>query len=208
MRQVQAHAGRAATTSTCHCAASVCRLSRAAGGPRIARGTLDLDLPERKVDTRRCRPRCCSVLPAPAPGQPPADRGVHGAGQRRRGRGTGAAAPAVRCTACMPRRRRKSSRRCARSWRHWASRCRPAISCTRATSTAVLRRVAGTAEAPLVNEVMLRSQSQAAYSADNIGHFGLALTALRAFHQPDPPLCRSAGAPRADRAACSLATTA
>jgi ribonuclease R len=48
----------------------------------------------------------------------------------------------------------------------------------------VLRRVAGTAEAPLVNEVMLRSQSQAAYSADNIGHFGLALSRYAHFTSP------------------------
>ena len=47
----------------------------------------------------------------------------------------------------------------------------------------VLRHVAGTEQAPLVNEVMLRSQSQAAYDPDNIGHFGLALAALCAFHQ-------------------------
>jgi ribonuclease R len=49
---------------------------------------------------------------------------------------------------------------------------------------AVLLKVAGTPEAPLVNEVMLRSQSQAAYSADNIGHFGLALTRYAHFTSP------------------------
>ncbi len=49
---------------------------------------------------------------------------------------------------------------------------------------AVLQKVAGTPEAPLVNEVMLRSQSQAAYSADNIGHFGLALTRYAHFTSP------------------------
>jgi len=48
----------------------------------------------------------------------------------------------------------------------------------------VLRRVAGTEEAQLVNEVMLRSQSQAAYSPDNIGHFGLALTRYAHFTSP------------------------
>jgi ribonuclease R len=48
----------------------------------------------------------------------------------------------------------------------------------------VLRRVAGTAEAPLVNEVMLRSQSQAEYSPDNIGHFGLALPRYAHFTSP------------------------
>ena len=48
----------------------------------------------------------------------------------------------------------------------------------------VLKRVAGTAEAPLVNEVVLRSQSQAAYSPDNIGHFGLALARYAHFTSP------------------------
>ena len=48
----------------------------------------------------------------------------------------------------------------------------------------VLRRVAGTPEERLVNEVMLRSQSQAAYSPDNIGHFGLALPRYAHFTSP------------------------
>ncbi len=48
----------------------------------------------------------------------------------------------------------------------------------------VLHGVAGTEIAPLVNEVMLRSQSQAAYSPDNIGHFGLALPAYAHFTSP------------------------
>jgi ribonuclease R len=48
----------------------------------------------------------------------------------------------------------------------------------------VLRRVEGTPEAPLVNEVMLRSQSQAEYSPDNIGHFGLALPRYAHFTSP------------------------
>src|SRR5262249_49388427 len=48
----------------------------------------------------------------------------------------------------------------------------------------VLRRVAGTPEAPLVNEIVLRSQSQAEYSTDNIGHFGLALPRYAHFTSP------------------------
>ena len=48
----------------------------------------------------------------------------------------------------------------------------------------VLLKVAGTAEAPLVNEVVLRSQMQAAYSPDNIGHFGLALSRYAHFTSP------------------------
>jgi ribonuclease R len=48
----------------------------------------------------------------------------------------------------------------------------------------VLRKVADTPEALIVNEVMLRSQSQAAYSPDNIGHFGLALPRYAHFTSP------------------------
>jgi ribonuclease R len=48
----------------------------------------------------------------------------------------------------------------------------------------VLKMVAGTPEAPMINDVMLRSQSQAAYSPDNIGHFGLALTRYAHFTSP------------------------
>ena len=49
---------------------------------------------------------------------------------------------------------------------------------------AVLKQVAGTESAPLVNEVVLRSQSQAQYSPDNIGHFGLALPRYAHFTSP------------------------
>jgi ribonuclease R len=49
---------------------------------------------------------------------------------------------------------------------------------------AVLKRVAGRPEAPLINETVLRSLSQAAYSPDNIGHFGLALARYAHFTSP------------------------
>ena len=48
----------------------------------------------------------------------------------------------------------------------------------------LLQRVAGTPEAPLINEIVLRSQSQAEYSPDNIGHFGLALPRYAHFTSP------------------------
>ena len=48
----------------------------------------------------------------------------------------------------------------------------------------VLRRVVGTPEAPLVNDVILRGQSQASYDPDNIGHFGLALSKYAHFTSP------------------------
>jgi ribonuclease R len=49
---------------------------------------------------------------------------------------------------------------------------------------AVLKKVAGTEQALVVNEVMLRSQSQAAYSPENIGHFGLSLARYAHFTSP------------------------
>src|SRR5262249_26991346 len=48
----------------------------------------------------------------------------------------------------------------------------------------VLRRAAGTAEAALVNDLVLRCQAQAAYSPNNIGHFGLALRRYAHFTSP------------------------
>jgi ribonuclease R len=48
----------------------------------------------------------------------------------------------------------------------------------------VLKQVAGSEDAMLVNEVVLRSQMQAAYDTDNIGHFGLALPRYAHFTSP------------------------
>jgi ribonuclease R len=50
--------------------------------------------------------------------------------------------------------------------------------------TRLLTRVEGQAEAPLVNDLILRAQSQAIYSPENIGHFGLALTHYAHFTSP------------------------
>jgi ribonuclease R len=48
----------------------------------------------------------------------------------------------------------------------------------------VLKQVAGTEDAPIINDVVLRSQMQASYSVDNIGHFGLALARYAHFTSP------------------------
>ena len=48
----------------------------------------------------------------------------------------------------------------------------------------VLRAVADRPVARLVNETVLRSQSQAVYSPDNVGHFGLALSRYAHFTSP------------------------
>lgn len=48
----------------------------------------------------------------------------------------------------------------------------------------ILKRVAGTDQAELVNSVVLRSQSQAEYSPENFGHFGLNLIKYAHFTSP------------------------
>ena len=48
----------------------------------------------------------------------------------------------------------------------------------------ILAKVAGTPESRLISETMLRSQSQAIYSPENLGHFGLALQRYAHFTSP------------------------
>ena len=48
----------------------------------------------------------------------------------------------------------------------------------------ILKRVEGSDNEQLVNEVVLRSQSQAEYKPDNIGHFGLNLHRYAHFTSP------------------------
>ncbi len=48
----------------------------------------------------------------------------------------------------------------------------------------VLERAAGRPEAEMINELVLRTQAQAAYSPSNIGHFGLALPRYAHFTSP------------------------
>ena len=50
--------------------------------------------------------------------------------------------------------------------------------------TRILDKARGTDEASLISEVILRSQAQAAYSPENIGHFGLALRRYAHFTSP------------------------
>src|SRR3546814_11216991 len=52
------------------------------------------------------------------------------------------------------------------------------------SSDLLLVKVEGRPEAPLVNDLILRAQSQAVYSPDNLGHFGLALTHYAHFTSP------------------------
>ena len=98
--------------------------------------------------------------------------------------GAGAAPRALPLPRPRPARRSPSSRRCASSWAPSASPCRPASGCGRPTSTACCTQVAGKPVAQLVSQTVLRSQSQAVYSPDNLGHFGLALARYAHFTSP------------------------
>jgi len=50
--------------------------------------------------------------------------------------------------------------------------------------TQIILKAKGTPEEPLINELALRSQAQAVYAPDNIGHFGLALPRYAHFTSP------------------------
>lgn len=52
------------------------------------------------------------------------------------------------------------------------------------TFTRILDKVKGTEAAPVVSELILRAQAQAVYSPENIGHFGLALARYAHFTSP------------------------
>ena len=52
------------------------------------------------------------------------------------------------------------------------------------TFNRILDKVAGTPHAEMVNQVILRSQTQAYYSPDNMGHFGLNLSRYAHFTSP------------------------
>ena len=90
---------------------------------------------------------------------------------------------------CMYRVHAPPVRGEARGAAHLPARARPQPAARRRAAPArprprCCRRSPAPTRRALVNEVVLRSQSQAAYSPDNIGHFGLALTRYAHFTSP------------------------
>ena len=65
----------------------------------------------------------------------------------------------------------------------------------------LLEQTRGGPHAEIVNEVVLRTQMQAIYSPDNIGHFGLNLARYAHFTSPIRRYARPGGAPGADPSA-------
>jgi ribonuclease R len=155
---------------------------RALLAARQARGTLDLDLPERKV-TLDDDGRVLAIIPRPR-------LDSHRLIEELMVLANVAAAEMLEKLrlACMYRIHAPPSdekMESLRSFLHGMSVSLPPQGQVHPRDLdAVLKQVAGTEAAPLVNEVVLRSQSQAQYSPDNIGHFGLALPRYAHFTSP------------------------
>ncbi len=154
---------------------------RALLGARQARGTLDLDLPERKVVLEEGR--VVSVAPRPR-------LDSHRLIEEFMVLANVAAAEELesRHLPCMYRVHAPPSDEKLESLRFFLHgmgiSLAPGNDLHPRDLDRVLQKVAGTEQAPLVNEVILRSQSQAAYSPDNIGHFGLSLPRYAHFTSP------------------------
>ena len=155
---------------------------RALIGARQARGTLDLDLPERRVMLDEAG-QVTAIVPRPR-------LDSHKLIEEFMVLANVAAAEALEGLhlPCMYRVHAPPSdekMEALRSFLHGMSVSLPPQGQVHPRDLdAVLKQVAGTDAAPLVNEVVLRSQSQAQYSPDNIGHFGLALPRYAHFTSP------------------------
>jgi ribonuclease R len=149
---------------------------------RLERGTLDLDLPERKVELDE-QGRVTNVAPRPR-------LDSHRLIEEFMVLANVAAAEELERlhTPCMYRVHAPPSEEKLEALRGFLSSLGislpPGNQLHPRDFDRVLRRYAGTSESQLISEVMLRSQSQAAYSPDNIGHFGLALPRYAHFTSP------------------------
>ncbi len=155
---------------------------RALLAARGRRGTLDLDLPERRVELDGSG-RVLGVAPRPR-------LDSHRLVEEFMVLANVAAAQQLRARQqpCLYRIHAPPSPEKLQALRDFLAtldlQLKPAGELRPADLDAVLRRVAGTDSAPQVNETVLRSQSQAEYAPDNIRHFGLALPEYAHFTSP------------------------
>ncbi len=163
---------------------------------RVKRGTLDLDLPERQVKIDRDSGAVTAIVPRPR-------LDSHRLIEEFMVLANVCAAESLEAahTACMYRIHDQPSDEKLSSLREFLGSLELSLPKGQVIKPQqfmqVLDKARDTPYSRLISEVVLRSQAQAAYSPDNIGHFGLALL-LRPFHLANPPLCRSAGASRPD----------
>ncbi|TLU74009.1 ribonuclease R [Lichenicoccus roseus] len=155
---------------------------RALQAARSRRGTLDLDLPERRIRLDE-QGRIASITPRTR-------LDSHRLIEEFMVLANVAAAEELqrRRTPCMFRIHAPPSPEKLDALRDFLAtldiRLKPAGELRPADLDAMLRQVADTPMAPQVNEMVLRSQSQAEYSPENIGHFGLALAEYAHFTSP------------------------
>ena len=117
-------------------------------------------------------------------GGAPADRGIHDPRQCRRRRDAGKGARAADLSRARRADAWKRSTRCANSSPRSTFRSPKAACCRPDAFNRILARVKGRDAEQLVNEVVLRTQAQAEYAAENYGHFGLNLRRYAHFTSP------------------------
>ncbi len=155
---------------------------RALLAARARRGTLDLDLPERRVEIDASG-QVTAITPRPR-------LDSHRLIEEFMVLANVAAAQELRRLRhpCMYRIHAPPSPEKIEALRAFLSTLelslKPAGELRPADLEVILRQVAGRDSAAQVNEMVLRSQSQAEYSPDNIGHFGLALPEYAHFTSP------------------------
>ena len=155
---------------------------RALLAARTRRGTLDLDLPERKVVLTEDG-RVASIAPRPR-------LDSHRLIEEFMVLANVAAAQELERLhqPCMYRVHTPPSPEKLENLRGFLGtldiRLKPAGEIRPADLDQVLKQVAGTEQSAMVNEMVLRAQSQAEYSPDNQGHFGLALAEYAHFTSP------------------------
>ncbi len=149
---------------------------------RVRRGTLDLDLPERRV-TLTPEGRVAAITPRPR-------RDSHRLIEAFMVLANVAAAQELERLGqpCMYRVHAPPAPERLDALRDFLATLdialKPAGEIRPADLDRVLAEVAGSERAEQVNEMVLRAQSQAEYSPDNIGHFGLALGQYAHFTSP------------------------
>ena len=116
----------------------------------------------------------CRDRRARAARQPPADRGVHGAGQRGGSARHWSSATRPASTASTISPTPPSSRPCASSWALSASLCRPASGCARPINGVLIRSPASRFPSWSARPCCA-ARARPSTAPTNFGHFGLAL---------------------------------
>ena len=174
----------ASTRRSCRCSSRCTSCSRSSTTRRRRRGSIDFDLPEAEVILSELRPDRGHRRVRAQRGAP-ADRRVHAARERDRGRASGRATTCRRCTACT---RRPTSKKVA-DFEEFITTLGYSLAATGRTVTPkhfqkLIDRIRGTPEERPIAALMLRTMQKARYDAASLGHFGLAAEHYTHFTSP------------------------